>query len=161
MFELNSWALEGQASYPQKIYRETGKLRRIEKITPPNLMFSSRRSLCLHALDFLLTFSSMEKVRAMRLEQNIIKLKNHCFQIIIDIVTHYIPYRTIDFWYHATEQSMTHLIVQNIDFLIELQSSIKIENILCIKSSSLSQSLYTSLKCELDGVTPTEYQTNL
>ncbi|PXY02760.1 hypothetical protein DF185_01310 [Marinifilum breve] len=64
------WALEGQATYSQKTFRETGKLRRIEKIAPPNLMFSSRRSLGLHALDFLLTFSSMEKVRAMRLELN-------------------------------------------------------------------------------------------
>jgi len=66
--------LEGQASYPQKTFREMGKLRRIEKITPPNLMFSSRRGLGLHALDFLLTFLSMEKVRAMRLEQSKVKL---------------------------------------------------------------------------------------
>jgi len=34
----NLWLLEGQTAYPQKTFRETGKLRRIEKITPPNLM---------------------------------------------------------------------------------------------------------------------------
>ncbi|WP_282124904.1 hypothetical protein [Marinifilum flexuosum] len=76
MYELDWWVLEVQAAYPQKIFREMGKLRRIEKITPPNLIFSSRRSLYLHALpeaSGLFTFSSMEKVKAMRLEQSKIK----------------------------------------------------------------------------------------
>ena len=60
--------LEGQASYAQKTFRKKGKLRTCSKITPPHLKFSSRSSLCLHVLDSLLTFSSMEKVRAFRLE---------------------------------------------------------------------------------------------
>ena len=63
------WALEGQTAYAQKAFRKTGKLRRIEKITPPHLKLSSRSNLSLHALDFLLTFLSMEKVRAFRLEE--------------------------------------------------------------------------------------------
>ncbi len=49
-------------------FSKTEKLRTCLKITPPHLKFSSMRGLGLHALDSLLTFSAMEKVRAFRLE---------------------------------------------------------------------------------------------
>ncbi|MCY1633652.1 hypothetical protein [Marinifilum sp. D737] len=66
------WALEGQAAYVQKTFRKTGKLRTCSKIIPPHLKFSNISSLILRALpeaSGLFTFSSMEKVKAMRLEQ--------------------------------------------------------------------------------------------
>jgi hypothetical protein len=52
----------------RRIFSKTEKLRTGSKITPLHLNSSSKNSLAGCALDFLSTFSSMEKVEAMRLE---------------------------------------------------------------------------------------------
>ncbi|WP_218186256.1 hypothetical protein, partial [Marinifilum fragile] len=45
----------------RKLLERRGSFELCSKITPPHLKFSSISSLTLHALDFLPTFSSMEK----------------------------------------------------------------------------------------------------